>query len=375
MNFDSSTNDRFMSVNGLTAVLNLPAALKSLVQGSVEQVHGLPPHHPRRAFLVDEYPACPPHWMRSSGRVKSYFVAVKEDRGLWLDFNDCLHHTTNHAAIVVSIQGVNAITGLPCKDATLEQYRDECPKHKKPFGPDRFCAQCNFKWPKQNYLCSTGTPRGGLWIDGFRAEDGAIRQYVFTANEVRSVAKAILKADRVFAIGISFFLSKEQRPVERVVTRGLCSLSEDTPVGGDSTYFTDNVLYDKSIGTHTYTAGPVTFASSLKFQSGNQGATGPSGPGAEAQITCNAAATLRSAAVPRSMPVKVKSLEIAAGAKISQMIYDDPMNLDYWQNEPEGLIVVNYAPEEDVEKIVAAGKIDVSGSDEGFMQKMPVGNP
>ena len=372
-----------MSVNGLTAVFNMPAALKSHGKGDDEMHQGLPPHHPRKAFLVDAYPACPPHWMRSTGRIKSYFVAVREDRGLWLDFNDCLRHTGNHVAVVVSAQGVNAITGLPCKDAALEQYRDNCPKHKKPFGADRFCPECNFKWPKQNYLCSTGTPQGGLWIDGFRTESGVVRQYVFTSNETRSVAKAILGEDRVFAIGISYFLSKEPRPQPVIRSRhlmGFTSLADDVPIGSDS----------------------ITYGSSLKGVYGDVGPSGPAGTSwtshVEYSASSNSADMMEKSICSSSVhpqkiratssrtqvgkarimnavtPVKVKNLEIAAGAKISQHIYDDPMDLTYWQQEPEGLIVINYASEEDVEKILAAGKVDLDGSKEGFVQKMPVGN-
>ena len=75
-----------MTINGLSVGLNLPEALHSKGEGEEELTHGLPPYRPRRAYLVDEYPACPDSWLRSSGRIKSYFVPIMADTGLWLDF-------------------------------------------------------------------------------------------------------------------------------------------------------------------------------------------------------------------------------------------------------------------------------------------------
>jgi hypothetical protein len=303
-------------------------ALKSQGKGDDETIYGLPPNAPRKAFLVDEYPACPDSWMRSSGRIKSFFVPVLPDRGLWLDFNATLQRVAQHVAIVVSTQGVNAVTGLPCADPQLEQYIDKCPKHKEDFGPDRLCKKCGHKWPKQNYLNSTGTPSGLLWLDGFRADDGTIRQYVFTESAMRSVARAIIGKDRVFALGISYFLSKTERPVTQPVRR-FSKLSKS---------------FSSSAIMATASTGRLSASSHLSTNM--------------AKVTI------------------VKQLEIAAGAKIRQQIFDDPNGLDFWQVEPTAMIVVNYCTESDAERIISAGRVDLSGNREGFLRQVPVvGNP
>jgi len=405
-----------MTINGLSVGLNMPEALKTAGNGEQEFVHGLPPYRPRRAYLVDEYPACPDSWMRSSGRIKSYFVPVLKDAGLWLDFNGCWSHA-HHAAIVVSVQGINAVTGLPCKDAQLEQYRDECPKHKKAFGPDRFCKECNFKWPKQNYLSGASTPFGQLWLDGFRAEDGKVRQYVFTESEARSVAKAVIGGDRVHALGISFFLSKEAKPKpQHNITRGFYTSPQigtmmidnscsdgaldfmdspllDTssgppgacgPKGASGTSWSsnissslsnhvdpDSITYSASAGaTEKYSADSIPMKKSLmKSASGMK-------LGNEKSAKIGAKGRLMHATA--SAPVKinmVQQLEVAAGARINQQVYDDQHELEFWQKEPDGLIIINYCSAEDALKIINAGKVDISGSKEGFLQKVPTGNP
>lgn len=391
MHFDTFSNAEYiMSCNNMAVGLNLPPAIKSQGEGDKEISHGLPPNAPRKAFLVDEYPACPENWMRSSGRVKSYFVPVVSERGLWLDFNQCLARVAQHVAIVVSAQGVNAVSGLPCVDPQLEQYVDTCPKHKEAFGPDRLCKKCGYKWPKQNYLSSTGTPHGMLWIDGFRMDDGTTRQYVFTENEMRSVAKAIIGKDRVFAFGISYFLSKTERPKPQMLERryladtggmkGLikpCSgmkssffMPENDIVYGASaslmsasTSSTDMALYDgtleKSVNTKKSAAQTTPWSKGITRSASEK-------PLAPMEMT----------AVRVKRLEKVKQLEIAAGARISQVIYDDPNGLDFWQTEPTAMIVVNYCTEEDAERIINAGRVDLSGNREGFLQQVPqLGNP
>lgn len=74
-------------------------------------------------------------------------------------------------------------------------------------------------------------------------------------------------------------------------------------------------------------------------------------------------------------PKRTKHLEIAGGARIDQRIHDDPETLDFWQDEPAGMIYVNYVPEEEVEQIIAAGERDLTAGGEGFMQHLAVGNP
>ena len=384
--FDSLGSDYHMTVNGLSVGLNTPKALQSHATGHLESVHGLPPYHRRRAFLVDEYPACPESWMRSSGRTKSYFVAIIEGGGLWLDLNACLA-SANHVAAVISIQGINAITGLPCKDPQLEQYRDQCPKHKDTFGPDRLCRKCGFKWPKQNYLATTGTPFGSFWLDGFRAEDGSVRQYMFTASEIRGIAANIIGKDRVFALGVSFFKSKEPKPAPPPTrNRGLMSFSDGlgTPdmetldfmggskgsSGGDLGENSVHNYYTASAGMSLYCASSPVMKSCA-----DPGITSKVADFDEdrAHYERDMLMSRRAASAPK---VKLtKNLEIAAGARINQTIYDDPNGLEFWQTEPDGIIVINYCTEEDAEKIFAAGKVDLSGHQDGFMATIPVGNP
>ena len=448
-----------LSVNGLNAVINTPRARHSVGDRKDEFAQDLPGYAARRPYLVDDYPACPENWVRSSSTMKSYFVPVNTGNELWLDFNGNNKHPY-HLAVVVSVQGINAVTGLECKDTQLEQYLKECPKHKEEFGPDRYCKSCGYHWPKQNYICTTGTPHGCLWLDGFRAAEGVIRQFLLTADKMRSVAGGIIGENRVFAFGISFFLSRSPRAQQIVV-------ATQTPAGMPGVYpgwqnrCCSNGL-SSSHGSKSSLSGIVTSASSgsgligsarihaspqffsptcnsIDWQIGSgqpaspdelqaiqqQLAQTPNDPGLQLvcghsfdagdseQVTQNqmsgvkaklchgeevisqkqmerrnadafdidfdpdaaAAQYVASAAAGApAAPIQAQKLEIAAGARIDQIVYPDPSPLDFWRDQPEGVLVINYVTEADCQKILAAGEVKQPVHAEGFLQAVPVGN-
>lgn len=357
----------------LSCGFNCPPALKSEGKGDDEVAHGLPPYNKLCAYLTDKYPMAPVHWMRSQGSITSYFVPVIEDAGMWLDLNQCSNHQ-NDVAVVVSVQGINAVTGLPCKDPQLEQYKETCPKHKEAFGPNRFCKQCNYKWPKQNYLCTTGTPGGSMWLDGFRTAEGVIRQYLFTQDKARGVAKAIIGEDRVFAIGVAFFLSKQPKPpVSRYSGSNniLTSYSPDVCIGSD------NICYGSSTSgdDDTPIGSSLDFASFSKSHKINNVSHSLTDGGLRSRASSYGVKGQSVGASSRvNSQVKVQKLEVAAGAKINQHVYDDPNDLAYWAENVAGILVINYCNEEDCEKILAGGMEDVDGSREGFLAQIPAGN-
>lgn len=210
-----------MSANGLAVTLNMPESVAEKEAGE------LPPYAPVEAYVVDEYPDCPPNWMNGSSKAASYFVGVKEGHGMWLDFNK-LTEDEHDIAVVISVQGVNPITGQKTSALRLEKYENKCPAHDKEFAQDRFCKDCGFKWPSQNYISSNAAPNGQFWLDGFRDGEGKVRQYIFTEEQARGVAAAIIGSDRVFAIGIAFFKSKEKKP-QRYGGYGYETLSRGGP--------------------------------------------------------------------------------------------------------------------------------------------------
>ncbi len=337
-----------MEVNGLKCTLNMPAAIKSQKGGDGQEVtHGLPPYARRAAYRVGEYDeACPESWIRGSAEEASYFVPVEAEHGLWLDFNDNRSHS-HHVAVLISVQGVNPITGQPVGDDKFEQYRKNCPMHGSKFGEERFCKACGFKWDAQNYLAGNATPPGLFWLDGFRAKDGVVRQYVFTEDVARGVAAQIVGEERVFAIGIAFYLSKEPKPVVRreTVFRGG---SQPMMLGSSHDYSGDPFI--------GYAAGSSGRRVTLRAS----------------RTTKSISSSARGASLGHE-PMVNRSLEIAAGAKINQRIYQDPENLDFWQDKPAGRLYINYCSVEIARAIIATGAKDLTAGGEGFMKELLVG--
>ena len=414
---DGSYSDYLMHCNGFSCGFNMPPALKSK-DGKKETAWGLPPYGKRMPFLVDEYPACPDNWMRSEGKVKSFFVPVKEGYGMWLDFNGNEKHS-NHVAMLISVQGINPITGMPCEDGQLEQYVEECPKHKTKFGPDRHCEKCGYKWPKQNYISTTTTPNGQIWLDGFRTADGIVRQYLLTQEKMRGVASNIIGKDRVFAIGVSFFLSKEKKPVQNYgVLRGDIAKGIDWGAGCATMDWMDNTnrychatsinyqCCDLNIIDNTNSGGGTSSSINYIGTLGTKGTPGSYGTKglrkklslSQTVSTSSCTTLMPTDAIDLSQPprfyspvhtpinwqtphkkydgtkVTAKQLEVGAGANINQQICDDSEKLEFWHNESEAMVVINYCLEDDAVKIIKAGKVAIESHPEGFLQKVPVGN-
>jgi hypothetical protein len=368
-----------MEVNGLYARINTPEAL------SGDSLHGLPPHCLRPTYAVDEYPACPTNWVHGSSKASSYFVPVQVGRGMWFDFT--MNAGNRHdIAIVISVQGVNPVTGKKVTELNLEQYRDNCPIHNKPFQQDRYCEECGYKWPGQNYIATTTGYT--LWIDGFRNEKGEVRQYIITEDIARGIAAQVIGKDRVWAIGFAFYLSKEPRKQPEPNIIRTAGFSSTMGFGGyeslvpDSSFEfgaeSDMLMADFDDGPH----GPC----------GPCGAEGPCGQGVTPSIMnmstvkCSYSASTssakpRSKGILRSAPIsdqKVKSatqkkvLEIGAGSRIGQEIGVDLNPIDYWQTEPAGMIYVNYCSDQECHEIIAAGKrVDKKDS---ALHSLKVGN-
>jgi len=434
-----------VEIGGLRLGVNLPPVIKQQfdAQGN-EIMQGLPPYCPVECGVVDEYQQAPDTWMRGSAKSGSFFFPTAEGRGLWLDFNPNVDHK-HHVAVVISIQGVNAVTGqkLVGFAPRLERYDSKCPIHDIEFGHDRFCEKCGYKWPSQNYIANTGTPQGLFWLDGFRNQNGQVRQFVFTPEEMkRGVAQNLIGNERVFAIGVAFFLSKEPR--KEVNLRNILRFADDESKPSDLHYHSSKLL-------HTYTSphwacpnsgstlAPTTVTHSV-LNDGHEvtclnasnnpqqnhvfAASCAAGMAAmdepeelvaveppstdvvgsnEAMLKTTPAERLARKKSPMEMgkmyskgpsvertrkfserhcevydspkPKKPVKLEVGAGARIDQQVFPDPEPLEFWRDEPEVVIYLNYADEATVKAILGGGRIDMTKGGEGYLAGLPVGDP
>ncbi len=227
-----------MIVDGHTVEVNFPLRRNSLGQNLVGG-HPWPVHD---ASLYPEQ--VPPEWLElTSPQRKVYFFGVpplterevagetvtEGDRELWFNFHP-LNRLSHEYSVLILVQGLNAVTGLPTDKgmvsgeyhapgkAVLEQYNKNCPAHGTPLGADRFCTECGFNWPKQNYV-TNAAGQGSVnefWRDGWRKGDGKIYQFAIRPTEDGvGVAQQILKACRTLAIDIVIFRSMAPKPAPK----------------------------------------------------------------------------------------------------------------------------------------------------------------
>ncbi len=337
-----------MEINGFYAELHNPEKLEG------QHVHGLPPYSKCEEYIVDDFPACPDNWMHGSSLAQSYFCPVLP-RGMWFNFTRNASHS-HDVAVVTSVQGVNPITG-PMSDGKpaelrMEQYRHKCPKHNVDFRSNRFCEQCNFEWPAQNYLSTTSGAY--LWIDGFRTEKGETRQYVITKDCSLGVAAQMLGDKRVWAIGFAFYKSKSPKPpqpVSRYYPLLASGMSGSLGPVWEKTSYTPQIWYGVNQPPST---GEMYAYNSSSPRGMLRSASLCSNSGA---IPCGAPeiATVNTVNTVNDLAAQ-EQLEIAAGARISQDIGVDPQELSYWEEEPSGMIYVNYVSTKVVEAILAKGQ-------------------
>lgn len=327
-----------MTIAGLTCAFHMPNArhqqFRQVGEGREEIEQSLPESAVQTVYNVDEYPACPEDWMRGSPTSASYFVAVQPEKGMWLDFNQNQSGHAYHVATLISVQGINPLTVHRTEGTRLEQYRTSCPVHNEPFEAERFCRPCNYKWNGQNYLASNATPQGYFWLDGFRAADGKVRQYVFTLEAMRGVAAQVIGDTRVYAIGVSFFLSKGPKPIYEQTLRRQHYDTLGPMKGGDDYYYSHR----------------------------------------SAALGSSESTRVRDAVRTRGTARASEQIEVAAGARIHQHVYDDPESMDFWQDHPTGTIYVNYTDTATCDAILASGKNSRDNYGEGPLGGLRVGN-
>ncbi len=199
-----------LTAEKFSVTVNLPKALTVKWNADGEEVaQPLPPYAPTEGFPLAALTGVE-KWDDNDPNTVDYVIPVKVGLGVWLDFRPNAD-LDRHVAIVPSIEGINAVDGKKTtRGISLTKYTDATAEGM----------------PAQNFLSSSATSASVFWLDGFRFEDGAVRQFVITKRKGESVAQQVIGDERVAAtIGIAFFTSKYAKPRSRgATTRGIDDL-------------------------------------------------------------------------------------------------------------------------------------------------------
>ena len=315
----------------------------------------LAPPAPQNVFEIADYDdgRLPEDWERASGNRGAFFVGVRSTGELWFDFRPMNTHT-HDIAIVVSVQGVNALTvqSLPHGPVLLEQYRTHCPKHGTPFMGDRFCTQCGYQMVPQNYVTNT-TPDAAIqfWLDGWRGgKDGKIQQFVFSAaTEGFGVAEQILGQRRARGIGFAIFRSKYPKPRVRTPQPRRSDADYLSAAEDDFAQGIDPLDILERSGNDSETLHSFGHGGSYGLKGGEM-------------LLGGSGSRRRMLGVDRSneetptrrigSPVTV---EVSPGREVHQLIYLDPHDLSYWEESPAAYLVLAPADEAWVREITRKG--------------------
>ena len=220
--------------------------------------------------------------------------------------------------------------------------------------------------------------------------DGTIRQFYFSADELRDIATAMIgKEQTVPAFGFAFYSPKERRtfalssyyghflPEIKWITTSSHStytnlgvLGSSIPAGSvgvtgaqgvsgtDFLYLSASNSGDVGIGT--IMPNSVSFTSSVQ-ESATCG---------KVMSRCFSS---RMADMAITGSTKVKSVSIGAGAKVRQELEPDPYTLDSWKDVPDAVMTIYFVFQEQFEQIKAKGMRDLNGVAEGMLAGLPVG--
>ena len=331
-----------------------------------DQIFGLPPGKPLEVFYSDQFEKWPENYMKNS-----FLVPVRPNKGLWFDWT---MNDSNNTAILPTVKGCNPITGMQTSGFHLERYETKCPKHGCDFIADRFCPECDYKWPPQSYVCQPP-----LWLDGFFT-NGNVRQFFFTEDELRDVATHMIGKENVMpAFGFAFYRPKEPR-VNSQPTYRMKYLT-----AGFKLEDMGNVGYPYGVSTDWESLSASNTTSSVLFSASSPcSAAVVASMGEEktsASLSDSIKGTYRGVAKSVSYSASdinirltaVKEVSVGSGARINQSVVQDPYPFESWKDVPDAVMTIYFVFQEKFEELKAGGFRTLEGKPEGMLAGIPVG--
>jgi hypothetical protein len=329
-----------MELNGFTAKIMQAERLRG------EQTHELPPGRPLSVYKVDQFTKHPETWMRGDG---CYVVPVKSNKGLWFDWTD---NDAANTAILPSVKGCNPITGTPTSGFSLEEHNGKCPTHGIEFTGNRYCSECGYSWPTQNYVTAPNT----LWWDGFRSEDGSVRQFFFTEESMRDMPSQLIgEENTVPAFGFAFYSPKKRR-LNRMAERRMLMSSEPNIMSDMclySTHSTNGVEYSSKFVDDTINcqSSPVTYSQSDIPTISKEETIFTYGDSMENLDDVLFGFDSSSDSTSRSRSIqKPVAVSVGAGAKINQSLRPDSYGVNSWKDTPDAVMRIYFVFEDEFNK-------------------------
>lgn len=318
-----------------------------------ESVFGLPPGNSLAAYQVKQFNQRPAHWMETDGWV----VVVKPNKGLWFNWT---HNDAQNTAILPSVKGCNPITGVESDGFALLKTT-VCPRHPNAtLNSNNYCPECGYSLPPQNFVSAPNR----LWWDGFRADDGSVRQFFFTEDEARDVATHLIgKENTVPAFGFAFYGKKAQYKKEVERSRGVTA-----SLGGGVKFKSNsmNCLYSKS-------AEPISkggVSASLYSDVCCSTLSSEAKPMMDMMDMSMVARRMGALDAPER---NTKDVSVGAGARIDQRLDADTTPIDHWNETPDAVMRIYFIFEDEFVKWRQFGMKCIEDVESSMLSGIPVG--
>ncbi len=246
-------------------------------------------------FRVKDFKSGAPKDWKEEG----YFLPMYRQEAMWMNFRR--GYTENPKALIIGAGNINAVSGKPFDPSLQKGGRG---KKKK--------SSLEIKLEKeQNYLVVPPQP----WIDGWKAEDGKV--YQFVAAEMGS-----------------------GETVEGQIT------------GKEVAGGIQMIVYDPKDGQKlVHATRPHEFLVGGSFESMYYGDSGEKSFG-EALYCCDmAAAPQKKYMMSRGCVKSVRSMGLGRGGEIEQKIYPDPHGIEVWKEKPTAVEMIYLVSSEDFKQV------------------------
>lgn len=344
-----------------------------------DSVFGLPPGSPLNAYRVKQFNQHPDHWIDDDDG--SWVVVVKPNKGLWFDWRGNDQFNT---AVLPSVKGCNPITGIETKGFGLDQYiggSSTCPKHPHiKLNGNRHCSECGYSIPAQNYVSAPNT----LWWDGFRNDDGTVRQFFFTEDEMRDVATHLIgEANVVPAFGFAFYKKKPEYVVaprrQEIRSKGgsfgsaskMSKCFNDVAISnGGMTLGGDNHAWECFTTNHAdglYTAVSYSAPVSMSIRKVDKTQYRDRG------MDCMMMSFCDDSDQSYSDVIATKAVAVGAGAKIDQKLSPDTEDISHWKESPDAVMRIYFVFEEEFAKWRKYGMKCLEDVEQSMLKGLPVG--
>ena len=278
-------------------------------------------------------------------REDGYFFPMYRQEAMWINFKRGYMELPR--AMIIGAGNINAISGKPF-DPSKNRFQNgnhrKKSRKKNNNGDGNGSGTLEIKLEKeQNYLVVPPQP----WIDGWKAEDGKVYQFVAAEMGSGETVEGQITGEETVG-GVQFIVYEPREDKKLVVS----TRPHEYIIGGSwdsSPILVGGMSLGGCFGSYGGSGSSYglqkSFFASAKASPSNLAvgcAAGAAGSTIEGPVVRGS---------PAAMARRVTAMGLGRGGEIEQKIYPDPYGVEVWQEKPKSVEVVYMVSSEDFKQI------------------------